>query len=196
MAPSGFKRTRPYAFVDPRRLAFTWSRQKNDIDLPTNLIMFTGDNCDHCDEMEPNLVKLEKEFNLKIARLNVWRSQINFKLFEKLDPSQKCGGLPYFYNTKTKQRICGATTFGNLRAWARDKPCNMFFYVPSKSKETTEEKKSVGLLGRVSGKLNSMKEEGKEGVKRKVEEKLEERKGTDKIKREEGGGGGKVEVKQ
>eukprot|EP00519_Triparma_laevis_P008880 CAMPEP_0182501698 /NCGR_PEP_ID=MMETSP1321-20130603/11955_1 /TAXON_ID=91990 /ORGANISM="Bolidomonas sp., Strain RCC1657" /LENGTH=229 /DNA_ID=CAMNT_0024706427 /DNA_START=228 /DNA_END=914 /DNA_ORIENTATION=+ len=160
MSPPGFTRTRPYAFLSPKKW-FSSLSPSSSLSTPTPLIMFTGDNCAHCDEMEPNLLRLESDLHVTVARLNVWRSQLNFKLFEKLDPQQKCGGLPYFYNTKTKERICGATTFGNLRAWAKGQACNMFYYVPEKSvaAEAESKKKSVGLLGRVSSKISSMKEE-------------------------------------
>ncbi|GMI26184.1 hypothetical protein TrRE_jg265, partial [Triparma retinervis] len=123
--PSGCRRTNNMAFVHRIRGGGPSSPPPNS---PTDLLMFTGDNCDHCDQMEPYLTRLEKELGVRVHRFNVWSSQVNFKLFEKLDAGQKCGGLPYFYNARTNQCVCGATTFGNLRAWAKGRPCNMFYY--------------------------------------------------------------------
>jgi thiol-disulfide isomerase/thioredoxin len=178
--PAGCRRTQTMAFTMPRGGA-------GDVTGDTDLLMFTGDNCDHCDQMEPYLRRLEKELGVRVHRFNVWKDQVNFKLFEKLDKGQKCGGLPYFYNVKTQQCVCGATTFGNLRAWAKGKPCNMFYYVPEKRAEDSEEKiskRGVGLLGRFSSKIGEMKEEGVGKVKDRVEEEVRSRKGTDKVEKE------------
>mmetsp|Transcript_5279 Transcript_5279/g.10543 ORF Transcript_5279/g.10543 Transcript_5279/m.10543 type:complete len:332 (-) Transcript_5279:69-1064(-) len=181
--PAGCRRTNNMAFIVPRGGGDSSASYNGD----TDLLMFTGDNCDHCDQMEPYLKRLEKELGVRVHRFNVWREQVNFKLFEKLDEGQKCGGLPYFYNTKTKQCVCGATTFGNLRAWAKGKPCNMFYYVPEKGEKEGEEgaeggerRRKVGLLGRFSSKIGELKEEGVGKVKERVEEESRRRKGTDK----------------
>ncbi|GMI48984.1 hypothetical protein TrCOL_g6205 [Triparma columacea] len=194
--PVGCRRTNNMAFVHHLPRGGGVGDQGGGQGGDTDLLMFTGDNCDHCDQMEPYLKRLEKELGVRVHRFNVWKDQVNFKLFEKLDEGQKCGGLPYFYNTRTKQCVCGATTFGNLRAWAKGKPCNMFYYVPEKGKEEGEgqegdgtgvgggRRRKVGLLGRFSSKIGELKEEGVGKVKERVEEESRKRKGTDKLVKE------------
>ena len=81
------------------------------------LIMFTGTECTHCHEMEPLVEKLEQELGIKVERLEVWHNEENNALREKLD-NGRCGGIPFFYNEKTKEVICGNTDFEALKAWA------------------------------------------------------------------------------
>ena len=169
--------TRPLAFSNP------FKRQPADPTLaPTPLLMFTGDNCAHCDEMEPIIDRVERDLNVRVHRFNVWRDQINFKLFEKLDKNRKCGGLPYFYNTATKQGICGASTYGNFRLWARNRPCSFYFYNPGAAEKLDaaggkKVKRGVGMWGRLSMRFDSKKEETKQLMTDKLEEVVESARG-------------------
>ena len=79
--------------------------------------MFTGTECPHCHEMDPLVEKLEKELKIKVKKLEVWHSDVNKKKMDSLD-NGKCGGVPFFYNEKTKKTICGSTSFNNLKKWA------------------------------------------------------------------------------
>jgi hypothetical protein len=119
-----------------------------------------------------------------VHRFNVWRSQLSFKLFERLDSGRKCGGLPYFYNTRTKQGICGASTAGNFKLWASDKPCSFYFYDPGAADralgDKAPEKRNVGFLGRVASRMERVKKETKSAM-------------TDKLEEATGGGGGREE---
>jgi thiol-disulfide isomerase/thioredoxin len=81
------------------------------------LLMFTGTECSHCHEMDPLVEKLEKELKIKVKKLEVWHSDVNKKKMDSLD-NGKCGGVPFFYNEKTKKTICGSTSFNNLKKWA------------------------------------------------------------------------------
>jgi len=81
------------------------------------LMMFTGTECTHCHEMEPLVDKLEKEENVKVARLEVWHNAENMKKLKELDAG-RCGGVPFFYNTKTEKFICGNSSYEDLKAWA------------------------------------------------------------------------------
>ncbi|HLC74346.1 MAG TPA: hypothetical protein VJH88_00650 [Candidatus Nanoarchaeia archaeon] len=83
----------------------------------SDLLMFTGTECSHCHEMEPLLKKLEKEFKLKVERLEVWHNADNMKKLKELD-NGKCGGVPFFFNMKTKKWICGSDSYENLKKWA------------------------------------------------------------------------------
>ena len=55
----------------------------------TDLIMFTGPNCLHCDAMEKHLNKISKTLGLKIAKLDIWETPMNLKVSERV--SELCG---------------------------------------------------------------------------------------------------------
>lgn len=44
------------------------------------------------------------------------------QLLQRIDAG-RCGGLPFFYNTQSKQFICGATDPHNLLKWGTGLPC-------------------------------------------------------------------------
>lgn len=82
------------------------------------LIEFYGTECVHCREMEPLMERLEKEEGIKITRLEIWHNSKNAELFQKYD-NGKCGGIPFFYNTKTGKWICGSASYEKLKEWAK-----------------------------------------------------------------------------
>lgn len=88
--------------------------------MTEGLLEFYGTECIHCNEMKPLVEKLEKEEGVKIEKLEVWHNAANAKLMEKYDQG-KCGGVPFFYNTKTGKWICGSTSYENLKKWALGK---------------------------------------------------------------------------
>ena len=83
-----------------------------------NLIMFHGRECPHCRAMDPYVDRLEKELKVKVKRLEVWYNAKNAALFEKTDLGY-CGGVPFFWNKKTKRYICGAVDYNTLKRWAK-----------------------------------------------------------------------------
>ena len=89
------------------------------------LIEFSGTECVHCKEMIPIVEKVEKDLKVKIVHLEVWHNNENAKLMKKYDKDgngkEFCGGVPFFYNEKTKKKICGNTSFEKLKAWAQVK---------------------------------------------------------------------------
>ena len=85
-----------------------------------DLLEFYGTECPHCIKMEPLINRLEKETGLKIQRFEVWHSEANAKLMKHFDKGF-CGGVPFFFNKKTKKWICGATSYENLNKWATGK---------------------------------------------------------------------------
>lgn len=82
------------------------------------MIDFYGTECPHCIRMVPLIERLEKELDVKVKRMEVWHNEENAKLMEKYDDGL-CGGVPFFYNTKTKKFICGKTSYEELKAWAK-----------------------------------------------------------------------------
>jgi thiol-disulfide isomerase/thioredoxin len=88
--------------------------------MPTptsHLLQFGGTECVHCREMDPIVEKLKKEEGIEIEYLESWHNDENAKLLEELDGG-KCGGVPFFYNTKSKKTICGSCDYETLKAWA------------------------------------------------------------------------------
>ena len=81
------------------------------------LSMYTGRECRHCKKMDPLIQQLEKEEKVKVERVEVWHNEANAQKLKKLDGG-KCGGVPFFFNDKTKKWICGEASYENLKKWA------------------------------------------------------------------------------
>ncbi|MBI2564431.1 thioredoxin family protein [Candidatus Woesearchaeota archaeon] len=79
------------------------------------LVMFYGEECDVCHDMFPLLDKLEKELNVKIARLEVWHNSKNDELRQEYDKHFSCEGVPFFFNTQTKKGLCGRQDYKKLK---------------------------------------------------------------------------------
>lgn len=88
--------------------------------MADKLLKFEGTECVHCHEMDPLDEKLEKELKVKIKRIEVWHNAANAKMMEKYDRSF-CGGVPFYFNEKTGQWICGAVPYETLKKWALGK---------------------------------------------------------------------------
>ena len=63
---------------------------------------------------------LQDEEGVTIRKVEVWHSEENAKLMREYDKGY-CGGVPFFYNTKTGKWICGSASYEKLRDWAVDK---------------------------------------------------------------------------
>jgi len=81
------------------------------------LIEFYGTECQHCNDMEPLVKKLEAEFKLKVNKIEVWHNDNNARMMQKYDKGY-CGGVPFFFNEKTGKWICGAVNYAELKKWA------------------------------------------------------------------------------
>lgn len=81
------------------------------------LLEFYGIECPHCVRMEPLIEKLKKEEGIEIERHEVWHNDNNRKKLDDYDTGL-CGGVPFFYNTTTKNFICGSTSYEKLKTWA------------------------------------------------------------------------------
>lgn len=64
--------------------------------------------------------RLEKEEGVKVEAIEVWHNKENEKKMEEIECFNECGGVPFFYNTKTKKWICGEDSYENLKSWAKD----------------------------------------------------------------------------
>ena len=86
------------------------------MELP-ELLEFNGTECVHCHEMDPLVKRVEQGTGKKVAQFEVWHSAENDRLRERLDQG-RCGGIPFFYNSKTGKWLCGSATYEELKAWA------------------------------------------------------------------------------
>ena len=59
---------------------------------------------------EPLKKQLKQELGIDIRCFEVWYDTTNLELLQKLDRG-RCGGVPFFYNKRTRRFICGATTY-------------------------------------------------------------------------------------
>lgn len=89
------------------------------------LVEFHSDNCDHCEQMEPVLQRLERDLATKVRRINIFRRREFYSLLEAMGHDE-CGGLPFYYNRRTGQAICGATSYANLRRWGTGSVKHLF----------------------------------------------------------------------
>ena len=85
-----------------------------------DLLEFYGTECTHCNAMRPLVEKMEQELGVKVEKFEVWHDEANAAMMEKLDNGE-CGGVPFFVNKKTGQKICGAVGYDKLKAWATGK---------------------------------------------------------------------------
>lgn len=84
-----------------------------------NLLEFYGTECPHCIKMHPLVERLEKETGAKVEKFEVWHNEENSKKMDEYDKNY-CGGVPFFFNTKTNKWICGETGYEDLKRWATE----------------------------------------------------------------------------
>ena len=90
-----------------------------------NLLMFVGTDCPHCEAMQPLVARLAFDTGLEIDRRDIWTSERDARLAENYrsqiadaEERDACDGIPFFYNTKTGQHLCGEVSYTDLKAWA------------------------------------------------------------------------------
>jgi hypothetical protein len=67
--------------------------------------------------MKPLVTQLEKEEGVKVEQLETWHNRENEKKRQQYD-IDLCGGVPFFFNTESKDWICGSTDYDSLKKWA------------------------------------------------------------------------------
>ena len=70
--------------------------------------------------MHELVARLEKEEGIKVEAIEVWHNKKNEEYLISLD-KDFCGGVPFFYNTKTNKWICGDASYEELKDWAMGK---------------------------------------------------------------------------
>ena len=84
----------------------------------SNLLEFYGTECPHCVRMQSLVERLEKELGCRVERYEVWHNMENRKIMERYD-KDSCGGVPFYFNSKTGKSICGETGYDELEVWAK-----------------------------------------------------------------------------
>jgi thiol-disulfide isomerase/thioredoxin len=82
------------------------------------LLEFYGTECPHCERMKPLVEQLKKEEGLEVEQHEVWHNEENEKKRQEYDQGF-CGGVPFFYNTETKDWLCGSTDYDTFKHWAK-----------------------------------------------------------------------------
>lgn len=83
------------------------------------LLEFYGETCPHCLTMAPLVEKLKEEGH-EVEQYEVWNDEKNAEKMKEFDTGL-CGGVPFFFNSESKQFICGSTDYETLKAWAEGK---------------------------------------------------------------------------
>lgn len=83
------------------------------------LLEFYGKECPHCVTMMPLVDKLIAE-GIAIEKLETWHDEGNAERMKGYDRGL-CGGVPFFFNTESKQSICGEADEKKIRKWAEGK---------------------------------------------------------------------------
>jgi len=102
------------------------------------LIEFVSDNCDLCDQMRPVIERLEEDLGTKVRRINIQRRSEFIGLLEAIGFDEG-GNFPFYFNRRTGQAICGATTYMNLRRWGTGSLNHLFNDPPQTLQSQLEE---------------------------------------------------------
>ena len=81
------------------------------------LLYFYGRDCGVCKIIAPLLDRLEREFGIKVERLEVWNEPNNRALMLKYGEG-KCISVPFLYNRETGDYICGEADYVRVKKWA------------------------------------------------------------------------------
>ncbi|PHJ25292.1 transmembrane protein [Cystoisospora suis] len=163
-----------YISVRPSRTAsFLWWKKKEE-KLP-RLLAFVGEGCDYCKKME-RIEKLIEAFlpGTQIHRLEVWHNPLNYQLLQELDQGGKCGGLPFYFNMRTLQWICGATTKTNLYLWAIDQPCRPFEPPALEAEDLEIMNRRTGMFARMMRRVDKVRYEGEKALYQSLQQKQHE----------------------
>ena len=84
-----------------------------------HLLVFYGTECPHCEHMFRLVARFEEENGVRLEKIEVWHNEENTRIMEGYDVDGTCGGVPFFYNTKTKAWLCGEVKYQEIIDWAK-----------------------------------------------------------------------------
>mmetsp|Transcript_37042 Transcript_37042/g.37698 ORF Transcript_37042/g.37698 Transcript_37042/m.37698 type:complete len:236 (+) Transcript_37042:99-806(+) len=120
----------------------------------TSYIIAVGiDDNDDCDQMEPVVQRLEEDLDTTVRRINVSRRR-EFMAALTVMGHDECGRFPFYYNRRTGQAICGATTYANLLKLGTGSVNHLFNDAP----ENIQSMESQGYTSRQTGAAQYLKE--------------------------------------
>ena len=96
-------------------------QMKRLIDLlpvDNELLFFYGEGCKFTKKAEPQVKCLELSLRKRLVKLEVWNNESNQDKYNQARGKELCGGVPFFYNVRTKSTVCGAHDCGTLKEWA------------------------------------------------------------------------------
>ena len=131
------------------------------------LVSFVSDDYDHCEQMEPVLKRLEDDLGTVIRRIDIARRREFMGLLEAMGHND-CGTLPFYYNRRTGQAVCGATTYVNLRRWGTGDLRHSFSDPPESLMQPDDNyigpssRRSVGTKGFLLDKLQGLERRGRD----------------------------------
>ena len=83
-----------------------------------HLVFFYGESCPFTKRALPAVKCLERSLGRPIVRKETWNDAANHADWEAAGGAEECGGVPYFFNTVTKESVCGAADCETLKKWA------------------------------------------------------------------------------
>mmetsp|Transcript_31767 Transcript_31767/g.53582 ORF Transcript_31767/g.53582 Transcript_31767/m.53582 type:complete len:203 (+) Transcript_31767:102-710(+) len=133
------------------------------------MLEFVTDGSDQCEQMEPVVQRLEKDMGIKFRKININRRQEFATLFDCVGGNE-CGSVPFFYNRRTAQAICGATPYANLKYLATGDPLHAFHDSPQNMVEKPDYdprmQRGVGIQDYMAEKFFNRHKGGRRGKKR------------------------------
>lgn len=84
----------------------------------SHLLDFYGAECPPCKQLEMMINRLKEDEGISITRYEVWHNSANQNLMMKYSKG-RCNGVPFLYNKRNDQFLCGAVTYEQLRDWAK-----------------------------------------------------------------------------
>ena len=87
--------------------------------------------------MRPVVERLEEDLDTTVRRININRRREYLSIFEACGGNE-CGNVPFYFNRRTAQAICGATPYANLRSLATGNPSHLFVDTPQNLREKAE----------------------------------------------------------
>lgn len=120
------------------------------------ILEFVTEGSDHCVQMEPVVKRLEKDLRIKVRKINISKRQDFVKLYDCVGGNE-CGTVPFFYNRRTAQAICGPTPYQNLKSLAIGSPIHFFHDAPQSAFDKQDydprRQRGVGLTDFLSEKF-------------------------------------------
>lgn len=83
----------------------------------SDLIEFYGTECAPCKKIAELVERLQAEEGIVVERLEVWHNAKNQEIMMQFAKG-RCMSVPFLYNKKTGEFICGDTDYERLKKWA------------------------------------------------------------------------------